>query len=497
MSNFLPLGIRNILEKTDWSENEILVYSILLEKGAMDLTSIAQETGLATSTVQAPVKSLLTKKMLSRSLVNSKPVYSASDVNKLKKWIKGIMKQFEGYDNTISKFIEQYDFNPLLVTAKVRFYEGYKGVKQSYRQMLEECTDKDVIKSFFSSVEEVGVELHDFFLKEYLPKRVEQGIWSKNIALKSKTSLDYKNNKQKYLSEVKIFAKNEFPQINTEINIYKDFIHCMSFTDKNAFAIIVQDSNMSLMLESIFKILWNSKEKLMYMTDSDKLQKTTESRKDLYTDNLKEKWKNTKPLFFKKNNETVLTILKHEVISDFEIPYMKKLGEIVTRNGGDILNIGYGMGIVDKEIEAFREERNIKDHYIIELNQHLAKQASKEKYPWKVIEGDWDEVVDGFRGEQFDGIVYDGYPLTLEEVHRDGIDFIERIVQRNLLKKNGILTFYADIPEKKFGEKFIKYLKNLGFECIGSELVPIKLPKREVQYWDQHHFLAPILKYTA
>ena len=493
MSNFLPLGIRNILEKTDWSENEILVYSALLEKGAMDLSTISQETGLAISTVQYSIKQLLGKKMLSKTIVNEKPNYLVSDIEKLKKWIKGFTKQFDHYTENVEKFVEQYDFNPQMTTSKVRFYEGYRGVKQAYKQMLKDCKD-DEICAFFSVVEDIGKDLQDFFVKEYVTERVKKGIRMKNIAMESPKALSYQKNDDKELRQTKLISKEFFPAINTEINLFDDYMHCMSFDEKGAFALIIQDDKLVAILKAIFVLLWTKKEGI-YMTDQlEQLQETLESRKHLFTRDLKVKWKEAKPQVLNMNDgEQVMKILKHEVMSTYQLPYMQKLADIVTQNGGNILNVGYGLGLVDTEIEKFRKERKIERHYVIENNKHIASEARKNKN-LIVLEGEWQKICDEFRGTQFDGIIYDGYPLTVDEVHRDGVEFIDKVVKRNLLKENGILTFYVDAPET-LGKKFKSYLKRLGFTYITAEKVSIKTPDRERQIWKQDHFLAPIVKY--
>lgn len=263
MSNYLPLIVRNILVKTGWNENEIAVYSALLEKGAMSLTDLSQEVSLPISTLQYVIKKLLVKKVVAKTLVNDKPFYRISDISQLQKWIKGCLKEYENFDETINKFINQYDFNPEIYTPKVRFYEGVKGVKQSYKQVLNECPDKE-IKAIFSVIEEVSPELQKFLKEDYLQQRVKKRIHSQNIALHSPTGLDYQKHDQQNLSETRLIKNEFFPKTNTEINLYDDCLHCMSFNKNTAFALIVKDESLSAVLQSIFKTLWHAAEKIRF-----------------------------------------------------------------------------------------------------------------------------------------------------------------------------------------------------------------------------------------
>jgi guanidinoacetate N-methyltransferase len=487
--------IRDILSKTGWTENEIAIYSTLLEKGAMDLTNISSEASIGKSTLQYTLKQLSMKKMISKSRLNNKPIYSVSDLGQLKKWVRAFVKQFQQYQESMESFIAQYDFNPKAFTPKLRMYEGHKGVRQSYRDILESFEGEEIV-AIFSVVEEVAKDLQDFFVHEYVPERVKRGIKMRNIALDSPKSLAYQARDTEELRQTLLVSPEFFPVINTEINIFNDMVHFMSFDSKSAFAAIIQDKNLSAILKAIFNLLWKQND-LLYMTDNPHfLHETRANRQGLYLKDLKKTWKNSKPQkTTTAEGEVILEVLGHEVMSTYQLPYMKKLADIVTQNGGDILNVGYGLGIIDREIEAYRKTRKLGVHTVIEINKHLVREA--EKIPnLKLIESDWHDALESFHGEQFDGIVYDGYPLIPEELHRDGILFIEKVVQRNLLKKNGVLTFYVDAKDS-FGKEFTSFLEHLGFEYIQTEKVPIIAPKRNRQIWKQDHFLAPTLKYKA
>jgi len=223
------------------------------------------------------------------------------------------------------------------------------------------------------------------------------------------------------------------------------------------------------------------------------LRKTINSRKELYPPDLEKQWREAKPENKQDNGVTILTVLGHEVVYAFEEPYMKRLGEIASRNGGNVLNVGYGLGILDKEIERYRQECGIKKHCIIELNKYLAESARNEEFPWEVREGSWQDILEEFDSEQFDGIAYDGYPLSLDEVHRDGIPFIQRVIEKKLLRSGGVLTFFADVKEEGFGKEFISYVTSFGF-TLKTEKVTIQPLGEHTQYCREGYLIAPILR---
>ena len=94
---------------------------------------------------------------------------------------------------------------------------------------------------------------------------------------------------------------------------------------------------------------------------------------------------------------------EHFVMGDWEEPVMKAHAEITCRNGGHILEVGFGMGISADYIQ----QQDIKSHTIIELNDEIYDKAvewSKDKPNTKIIHGDWKTVE---LNEKFDAIFYD------------------------------------------------------------------------------------------
>ncbi len=157
------------------------------------------------------------------------------------------------YRTGISRSTAKYICNQLV--QKRLFSEGYEGVKNSYRDMVNECNTDNMI-AIFSVVEEIGVELQDFFVNEYVPERVKKNIHMKNLCLESPKAIKYKANDEADLRETKFVSKEYFPTINTEINIYGDAMHYMSFDNQNSFAMIVHDKYISSMLKAVFNLLW-------------------------------------------------------------------------------------------------------------------------------------------------------------------------------------------------------------------------------------------------
>lgn len=215
---------------------------------------------------------------------------------------------------------------------------------------------------------------------------------------------------------------------------------------------------------------------------------TVESRKQIGFPEKREEW-NKEIAYY---TDHTLKIDGHPVMEDWEEPYMKRLADIVTLKGGDILELGYGMGISGKFIQTHKE---VKNHYIIECHPDvvtkglldLRKQVQESKVHF--LSGFWQDITPKLGDESFDGILFDTYPLTEEEIHGNHFWFFEEAYR--LLKKGGVLTYYSD-EAKGFSANHLHKLQYAGFREINLDIVPVNPPK-DCQYWQDKTIVAPIV----
>lgn len=125
----------------------------------------------------------------------------------------------------------------------------------------------------------------------------------------------------------------------------------------------------------------------------------------------------------------------YEVMMDWEDKLMSASSAYVCSNGGDILEIGFGMGISAGYIQS----HNINSHTIIENHPQIlpkAKQWAKDKPNVTIVEGGWYEVKDNL--STYDGVFYDTY----------GDDDMRHFSSSlsSLVKKGGIATWWNNEP---------------------------------------------------
>ena len=126
------------------------------------------------------------------------------------------------------------------------------------------------------------------------------------------------------------------------------------------------------------------------------------------------------------------------VMMDWEAPIMYASAQYVAENGGNILEIGYGMGISAGYIQSFRPN----SHTIVEIHPEIARVANawgRKQQGVTVLQGDWYKIKSQIeeRGP-YDGIFYDAY----------GDENEQRLVEFciSLLNKGGRFTLWNPLP---------------------------------------------------
>ncbi|MDP2789428.1 MAG: class I SAM-dependent methyltransferase [bacterium] len=217
----------------------------------------------------------------------------------------------------------------------------------------------------------------------------------------------------------------------------------------------------------------------------------------VYSKEIKNKYLKIKPhlddkelvMVFQKGNKKIT----NQIMQAWETPYMKKLAQIATSRGGNVLEIGFGMGISAGFIQ---KSKKIKKHYIIECHpvmiKFLKKKFSKSVKNSKLVllKGFWENVIKKIPPKSFDGILFDSCPLDKEVEFFQFFPFFKEAFR--LLKDDGIFTYFSDEPFS-ISKSHRKLLKSAGFKNIDFQISKVDPPK-DCLYWKHGTIVAPIIK---
>lgn len=208
-----------------------------------------------------------------------------------------------------------------------------------------------------------------------------------------------------------------------------------------------------------------------------------------YSQQSHKSWQETKPIFAEKS----LLIKSYQVMQRWEDGYMKSLAAITTSRGGNVLEIGFGMGISAKYIQR---SKKIKSHTVIECHPAVIEFA-KEKFSkqlksgrMKLLEGFWEDITPDLPDRSYDGILFDSCPLDSGVEFFQFFPFFEEAYR--LLKDDGIFAYFSD-EATEISPEHRKELETAGFKNIDLKICKVHPPK-SCEYWKHNTIVSPIIR---
>ena len=175
-----------------------------------------------------------------------------------------------------------------------------------------------------------------------------------------------------------------------------------------------------------------------------------------------------------------------QVMQYWELPLMRKLAALAAVRDGDILEVGFGLGLSATEICR----SPIRSYTVIEAHPLVAQKARdwarNQQVPVTVVEGMWQDVIADLT-TTFDGICFDTYPLVESERGRNHFPFIPAAKQ--LLRSGGCLTYYSDETVDFRKEHLDLLLRN--YQRVELHTVAALAPPPECDYWQHDHMVIP------
>lgn len=172
-----------------------------------------------------------------------------------------------------------------------------------------------------------------------------------------------------------------------------------------------------------------------------------------------------------------------EVMMEWERPIMERSAEIITVNSGDVLNVGFGMAIIDTAIQQFE----LNTHTIIEAHPQViarAEEWAKDKKGVQIVPTRWQEALNEIG--PFDGIYFDTLMPPM-------IPFMRETPK--LLKPGGIFTFFQMMIQFENIEAMAETGLNFALERMPFDKVTQNRYYRLMEKDDQGRFTAPLLIY--
>ena len=164
--------------------------------------------------------------------------------------------------------------------------------------------------------------------------------------------------------------------------------------------------------------------------------------------------------------------LKFEVMMDWEDSLMSASAAYVCEGGGDILEIGFGMGIS----AGYMHSHSIASHTIIENHPDIipkAQEWANNKSNVTIITGSWYDVKDNL--STYDGIFYDAFgDENMDNFSSSLSNFTKSGTKVTWWNNISSASNYYNIPEVTYKEINVSPPSNMYFNSTSYYL-----PKKE------------------
>ena len=183
---------------------------------------------------------------------------------------------------------------------------------------------------------------------------------------------------------------------------------------------------------------------------------------------LKTELEYTKDSLVTKNNRDGVMMEWEDHIMKLAADTLFSSPSLETDNDAVILNIGFGMGIIDTYIQS----KSPKLHYICEAHPDVLAKMRKDGWYDKpnvvILEGRWQDTLNKLLDQGdvfFDGVYYD----TFSEHYQDMLDLYDVIV--GLIKPKGVFSFFNGLgADREICYDVYKKIVEIDVAIYGNEM---------------------------
>lgn len=171
-----------------------------------------------------------------------------------------------------------------------------------------------------------------------------------------------------------------------------------------------------------------------------------------------------------------------QVMMRWELPLMQRMAQIVTLRRGDVLEIGFGMGLSCDAVQGLRP----RSHTIVEAHPQIVPRAlawAENKPNTRIVAGRWQEVIAEL--PSFDGISFDVFGGSGQ---REA--FFSHLPR--LLRPGGVATLWL-ADDQHLPPSLAEVLTAGGFTWSMSRVTAI--PDARCRYSRTNSFCIPVIRH--
>ncbi|MDO8604080.1 MAG: helix-turn-helix domain-containing protein [bacterium] len=238
------------LERLGLSEKESATYLTLLEAAfGLSIAIISKKTSIKRSTVYLTLESLKKRGLVSMTKNRNRHVYVAEDPRifdqKIKEqgvYLQEILPELLSITNVLAR------------KPQIRFFEGIEGIKEVYRDTLQQPKGSEILAWATDDFDEKFDPL--WLTEKYVPSRVGAKIHSRVLAPNTSYLKDLAGDNVAALRKIRLLPPEE-ATFTVEVNLYnKRKVALVAPSEQ--FGIIIESQSVFETLKAIFENAWKN-----------------------------------------------------------------------------------------------------------------------------------------------------------------------------------------------------------------------------------------------
>jgi sugar-specific transcriptional regulator TrmB len=240
------------LTKLGITPAEELIVNQLVINSALSVTELVKFTKISASNVYIAVEKLIEKGLVSKTIINLRPVYRLNGAESINSLVEKIENDFNEKQNVLAEFkkkLKSSNANSLTVSNhNAEIFIGISNLRTAHKRLFEEKVSGEFI-FFYSYDELIGKTVHDFFAKmdvnDYYKNISTRGLFSKNYQ-----KLFVKRKQAKFKSKF-----TDLP-IPSSVNVYGDKVLIISW-DVEPTGFLLTSKDIASNFKKLFDEVWN------------------------------------------------------------------------------------------------------------------------------------------------------------------------------------------------------------------------------------------------
>ncbi|MFA6963289.1 MAG: helix-turn-helix domain-containing protein [Patescibacteria group bacterium] len=251
----------DILKKVGLTDQEINIYSALLEGGELPAHEIIKRTGLKKGDCYNKIYALKGLGFIEEFSKQKKKHFRLAHPEKIREYTDAQIHAASLAEREINAVLPSLisAFNLTYHKPGVQVMEGIEGIKKLYEDTIQE--NKPIYS--FLEANESNMEIWKWLRDVYVKQRVKAEITARVIvsAAEDKNTAEYISHDAEELRETRIVKKSLFP-CKLEIQVYGNKVSFANYNKGDVpLAVIIDNKSIAESMRGLFELAWKGAEK--------------------------------------------------------------------------------------------------------------------------------------------------------------------------------------------------------------------------------------------